>query len=238
MIWVQTGVKDEVPIHRVTVGGFSISKFEITNVQFVAFLNEKGNQTEDGVKWINLSGNDEGEKCKINKRFGLFAVAPRYEDHPVNYVSWAGARAYCTWLSSKIGREVRLPTEAEWEFAARGGNKSRGYIYSGSNTIEQVAWYDENSGSSVHKVGTKSPNELGIYDMSGNVYEWCSDWFKKDYYSNSSSRNPKGPSFGSKKVIRGGSWHYVDGACRTANRDELNPDGRKKFSGFRVVLPQ
>mgnify|MGYP003334401633 CR=1 FL=1 len=156
------------------------------------------------------------------------------------YVSWYGARAYCTWLSKKIGKEVRLPTEAEWEYAARGGKKSRGYTYSGSNTIGEVAWYDVNADNSllVQKVGGKSPNELGLYDMSGNVWEWCSDWYDEDYYSSSPSRNPKGPSSGATKVLRGGSWDYFASDCRVAFRYEGNPDNRYFNSGFRVALPQ
>ena len=228
---------DESPIHRVTLDSFSMSKYEITNKQYCAFLNEKGNQSEGGVEWIDLAGSGWGGKCRISKRSGRFSVDSTYEDHAVIYVSWYGARAYCTWLSRKIGKEVRLPTEAEWEYAARGGKKSRGYTFSGSNRIRKVAWYGDNSGSKVHKVGAKSPNELGLYDMSGNVWEWCSDWYDEDYYSSSPSRNPKGPSSGTRRVLRGGSWIVDASASRVTIRGRIFPHNRYNFHGFRVVLP-
>ena len=235
-----SGGSDESPVHRVTLDAFSMSKYEITNKQYCAFLNEQGNESEGGREWINLAGSYNGEKCRIYKRFGRFYVKSGYEGHAVIYVSWYGARAYCTWLSKKIGKEVRLPTEAEWEYAARGGKKSRGYTYSGSNTVGEVAWYDVNNDDSVlvQKVGGKSPNELGLYDMSGNVWEWCSDWYDEDYYSSSPSRNPKGPSLGDYKMLRGGSLIYDAPICRVAFRINVGPDNRTDDFGFRVALPQ
>ena len=229
---------DASPAHRVTLDAFSMSKYEITNKQYCAFLNEKGNESEGGVEWINLAGSWKNEKCRIYERSGRFYVESGYEDHAVIYVSWYGARAYCTWLSKKIGKEVRLPTEAEWEYAARGGKKSRGYTYSGSNTIGEVAWYGNNSSSKVHKVGGKSPNELGLYDMSGNVWEWCSDWYVEYYYSTSPSRNSKGISLRNYKVIRGGSWIDDASGCRVACSSGSAPDTCLYKIGFRVALPQ
>ena len=226
----------ESPVHRVTLDDFSMSKYEITNRQYCAFLNERGNQSEGGVEWIRLEGTYV-DKCRISRESDRFVVESGYEDHPVVYVSWYGARAYCTWLSSKIGEEVRLPTEAEWEYAARGGKKSRGYTYSGSNTIEEVAWYYDNSSKKVHKVGGKSPNELGLYDMSGNVYEWCLDWYVGGYYSSSPSSNPKGPSSGKNKVTRGGSWWLNESECRVTFRILNIPINRDFRYGFRVALP-
>jgi formylglycine-generating enzyme required for sulfatase activity len=131
-----------------------------------------------------------------------------------------------------------LPTEAEWEFAARGGNSSNGYTYSGSNTLDAVGWYDDNSGSKTHPVGGKQPNELGIYDMSGNVWEWCSDWFSSSYYSVSPETNPQGPSSGSFRVVRGGSWFHVAVGCRSAYRFLDIPDFRSSYYGFRLVRGQ
>lgn len=232
------GESDESPVHRVTLDGFSMSKYEITNKQYCAFLNEQGNESEGGVEWINLAGSYGGEKCRIYERSGRFYVESGYVDHAVIYVSWYGARAYCTWLSKKIGKEVRLPTEAEWEYAARGVKKSKGYRYSGSNTIGEVAWYRDNSSSKVQKVGGKSPNELGLYDMTGNVYEWCLDWYGGDYYSSSPSSNPKGPSSGKNKVARGGSWWLNASECRVTFRILNIPINRDFRYGFRVALPQ
>ena len=228
-----SGESDESPVHRVTLDGFSMSKYEITNKQYCAFLNEKGNQSEGGLEWINWGEN----KRKINKESGRFYVESGYEDHAVIYVSWYGAKAYCTWLSKKIGKEVRLPTEAEWEYAARGGKKSKGYTYSGSNSFREVAWYVYSSRLIVHKVGGKSPNELGLYDMSGNVWEWCSDRYGGDYYSSSPSRNPKGPSSGASKVLRGGSSYTDTSFCRVAARRSYFPSFSDCDIGFRVALP-
>ena len=123
---------------------------------------------------------------------------------PVNYVRWKDCQRFISKLNSMTGRKFRLPTEAEWEYAARGGKKSRGYQYSGSSNISDVAWYDGNSGDKTHPVGTKQANELGIYDMTGNVLEWCQDWYGS-YYS-SSQTNPTGATSGSRHVNRGGSW--------------------------------
>ena len=232
-----SGYSEESPEHEVTLNSFSMSKYEITNKQYCAFLNERGNQSEGGTEWLHLEG-IYVDKCKISRESDRFVVESGYEDHPVIYVSWFGARAYCTWLSSKIGEEVRLPTEAEWEYAARGGKKSRGYTYSGSDSIGEVAWYANNSNDRVQKVGGKSPNELGLYDMTGNVWEWCSDWYDEDYYSPSPSRNPKGPSSGTRRVLRGGSWLIYASYCRVANRGDGNPVNRFLNLGFRVALPQ
>ena len=129
----------------------------------------------------------------------------------------------------------RLPTEAEWEYAARGGNKSKGYEYSGSSNIEAVAWYGDNSGSKTHSVGTKQANELGIYDMGGNVWEWCWDWYDEYYYRKSPSRDPKGADSGSYRVPRGGCWSSGDYCFPVALRQGLPPTHNNGTSGFRFV---
>jgi len=132
----------------------------------------------------------------------------------------------------------RLPTEAEWEYAARGGNQSQGYTYAGSNTVGDVAWYySSNSGSRTHTVGEKQPNELGLYDMSGNVWEWCWDWFGSDYYGSSPAANPTGPSSGSHRVLRGGSWGINAQYVRAAIRGDSTPSYRDDNIGFRVLAP-
>ena len=155
---------------------------------------------------------------------------------PVENVSWDDCQDFIRKLNTLTGKNFRLPTEAEWEFAARGGNKSRGYKYAGSNNIGDVAWYDGNSGNKTHVVGTKSPNELGIYDMSGNVYEWCQDWYGD--YSSASQTNPTGASNGSNRVLRGGSWYSYARICRSSDRDGGTPVSRYYYYGFRLVLSQ
>ena len=157
---------------------------------------------------------------------------------PVECVSWDDCQTFISKLNSLTGKKFRLPTEAEWEFAARGGIKSKGYKYSGSNTLDDVAWYYGNSGKTTHEVGTKSPNELGLYDMSGNVWEWCSDWFNSEYYSSSPSNNPTGPSSGTDRVIRGGSWSYITRFCRSSSRGGSSPDGRIYYRGLRLCLSE
>lgn len=155
---------------------------------------------------------------------------------PVETVSWNDCQTFLRKLNAMTGKNFRLPTEAEWEFSARGGNRSRGYQYSGSNVLSDVAWYVDNSGMKTHNVGTKAPNELGIYDMSGNVWEWCQDWHR--YYYGYSQTNPTGPSSGSYRVIRGGGWSGGARIYRVANRDISTPDCRIISLGFRLALSQ
>lgn len=153
---------------------------------------------------------------------------------PVESVSWDDCQEFIRKLNSMTGQNFRLPTEAEWEFACRGGNNSRGYKYSGSNYIDNVAWYRDNSGEKTHPVATKSPNELGIYDMSGNVWEWCADWYGD--YSSGAPTNPKGPYDGSNRVDRGGSWNYGTRLCRSSYRIGNKPATRSYFLGLRLAL--
>jgi len=156
------------------------------------------------------------------------------DSNPVEKVSWNDCQEFIRKLNSLTGRTFRLPTEAEWEYAARGGNQSKGYKYSGSNTLSSVAWYADNSSSQTHAVKTKSPNELGLYDMSGNVYEWCSDWYGS--YQSSTQTNPQGPSSGSDRVLRGGSWEINARCCRVSLRNNYSPDVRYYDHGLRLVL--
>ena len=154
---------------------------------------------------------------------------------PVEMVSKNDCLTFISRLNKMTGKTFRLPTEAEWEYAARGGNRSRGYKYSGSNNISAVAWYGKNSGGKTHPVGTKSPNELGLYDMSGNVLEWCSDWYGD--YSSSPQTNPTGPSDSSGGVVyRGGEFCVDPEDCRTAARWYLGPSDGYAFTGFRLAL--
>ncbi len=155
--------------------------------------------------------------------------------NPVEKVSWNDCQGFIMKLSRMTGGKFRLPTEAEWEYAARGGNKSKGYEYSGSNVIDEVAWYFKNSGSGTHPVGTKLPNELGIYDMIGNVREWCQDWYGE--YSGVPQTNPQGPSSGSHRVLRGGSWKRYARYSSVSYRNYLTPDNRSDYDcGFRLAL--
>ena len=155
---------------------------------------------------------------------------------PVEQVSWNDCQDFIRKLNQLTGMNFRLPTEAEWEFAARGGNQSNGYTYAGSNNIGSVAWYYDNSGSKSHAVKGKSPNELGLYDMSGNVWEWCSDWYGD--YGSGSQTNPKGPSSGSDRVLRGGGWRSLAGSCRVSYRGNYDLGDRYNCDGFRLCLPQ
>ena len=155
---------------------------------------------------------------------------------PVEQVSWNDCQTFINRLNSYTGRNFRLPTEAEWEFAARGGNYSRRYKYSGSNYIGDVAWYTDNSGNRTHPVGTKQANELGLYDMSGNVWEWCSDWYGS--YSSYSQNDPTGPNSGSDRVIRGGCWSFPARGCRSFIRFHITPGGHSYYIGLRLVLSQ
>ena len=194
---------DEKPAHSVTLSGYYIGKYEVTQELWKAVM---------GSNPSNFKG----------------------DNLPVENVSWNDVQEFLRKLNAMTGKRYRLPTEAEWEFAARGGNSSRGYKYSGSNSLGSVAWYYGNSGDRTHAVGTKSPNELGIYDMSGNVWEWCQDWYGS--YSSSSQRNPKGPNSGSNRVLRGGSWSINARYCRVSRRDYDTPVLRFNFLGFRLAL--
>ena len=164
--------------------------------------------------------------------------------NPVEEVSWNDAKAFCEELTERERRAgrlpegyvYRLPTEAEWEYAARGGAKSRDYTYSGSNNAKEVAWCDENSGTKTREVGQLKANELGLHDMSGNVWEWCYDWYDSDYYGKSPGTNPVNTARAWYRVYRGGSWFRSAGRCRAANRNKITPDYANADLGFRVVL--
>ena len=220
--------EDEQPIHNVTVSSFKMSKYEITNLQFIDFMNEisvNANGSYLGVSYIYMVDNEF-----IEYNHDHFIIKS-HEKYPVTKVSWAGAKAYSEYYGG------RLPTEAEWEFAARGGNNSDGYLYSGSDTIDDIAWYFNNSGNEHHDVGTKAPNKLGIYDITGNVFEWCSDWYETSYYSVSSSNNPQGPSSGADRVIRGGSYATSDNNSRVASRHYGTPNYHVNYLiGFRPAF--
>jgi len=224
-----TGNANEEPEHSVTLSDFSISKYEITNAQYAIFMNDIGaaiNGSFNGEEYLNM----DAVNVQISHTNGSFIADVGTENNPVIEVSWLGAKAYAEHYGG------RLPTEAEWEFAAKGGNSSSGYTYSGSNTIDDIAWYNINSGSATHSVGTKNANELGLHDMSGNVYEWANDWYDATYYNSSPANDPQGPNSGTTRVARGGSWSSGDIICRVANRIGLNPTTTDRSLGFRPVF--
>ena len=155
---------------------------------------------------------------------------------PVESVRWMDCQKFAKRLSEMLHADFRLPTEAEWEYAARGGQISRGYRYAGSNNPDRVAWYFENSRSHIHEVATKQPNELGLFDMSGNVGEWCQDYHEAAYYSISPSVNPKGPENGSFHIVRGGCFIDKERFCRNASRSFLWPTGMSSRIGLRLAM--
>ncbi|MEM9983673.1 MAG: SUMF1/EgtB/PvdO family nonheme iron enzyme, partial [Bacteroidota bacterium] len=188
----EEGEDDEKPVHRVEVSTFYLSETEVTNAQFAQFLNAQGNQEEGGSTWYNENGagyQGYAEAAIQVDAAGQWQVKEGRASHPVNYVSWYGARAYAQWLSSQTGQRYRLPTEAEWEYAAGGGQVDRDstgkrrFTYSGSEDPDLVAWYTSTTDDTgTRPVGSKRPNGLGLYDMSGNVWVWCSDWYGESYY--------------------------------------------------------
>ena len=218
---------DEQLAHDVTVNDFEIGKFEVTISEWELYTRDQK------LKFPNIR--------YISKQ------------SPIHSISWVDAVNYCNWLSKKNGLKpvykivngeyvcdfnangYRLPTEAEWEFAAKGGNVTKNFKYSGHNNSDVIAWYKKNSDGGTHPVGTKLANELGIYDMSGNVWEWCWDWYNKDFYLTESGDNPKGPEKGTERCLRGGSWDSSEYSLRSANRLKDSPYKKTEFYGFRLA---
>lgn len=215
-----SGDGDERPQHKVTLSSYRITKHEITNAEYAKFLTAKGNQKGGGGLWYQGSDFDIKGKTYTPKK--------GKEKLPIRFVTWDGAKAYAQWVGG------RIPTEAEWEYAARGGKHSKGYKYSGSNNMDDVAWYVGNSGGRLHNVGEKKPNELGIYDMSGNVWEWTADWYAP--YTKEEKTNPKGVAKGTLRVRRGASAFCTLNNIRSANRSNRDPNTVRHNMGFRVVF--
>ena len=207
--------RDESPTHQVALSSYMIGKTEVTQELWEAVMGKSLSQIAS-----ELGNSTRG-------------VGSNY---PMYYVSWDDCQEFITKLNALTGKTFRLPTEAEWEFAARGGNKSQGFTYSGSNTVDDVAWYFDTSSSTTQPVATKAPNELGIYDMSGNVYEWCNDWYSSSYYTSESQTNPTGPDSGSNRVWRGGSWAGDARARRVSNRSSKDATYRGNWLGLRLAL--
>jgi len=219
----------EGPPHSVTVNSFWLAKTETTFEDYDKFCFDTKRDTMGSAGW------GRGKQ-------------------PAIYVSWNDAIAYCNWLSGKeklskcylvdstggvkyldTAKGYRLPTEAEWEFAARGGNKARGHTYAGSDKIDEVAWYKDNSAGKAHPVGQKAPNELGLYDMDGNVWEWLWDFYSSSYYRVSPSDNPEGPATGPYRVMRGGAFYNADTYARVFTRQNTYVVFRQNSVGFRIA---
>lgn len=209
-------MSDESPVHDVTLSSYFIGETQVTQKLWKAVMGTTIEQQLD----------------RLGKQFDLRCVG---ENYPMCYISWNDCQEFIKKLNELTGMTFRLPTEAEWEYAARGGRKSLGYKYSGSDDVYDVAWCDNNSDNSTHPVGTKKENELWIFDMSGNVFEWCQDWYGS--YSSSVQMNPMGPSDGDFRVLRGGCWYYGARDCRVSYRSCENPVIRGSCNGFRLVLP-
>jgi len=235
-----SGSSDERPAHKVTVNNFYIGKFEVTYSDFKKFVDATGYLTDsEKPDSVNLKSGLPPRAVKNgtwNKNANGIPIPLNDSLKPVGNISWNDAVAYLNWLSKMTGKQFRLPTEAEWEFAAKGGTLSKGYKYIGGNDINQVAWYLGNSERHVHIGGQKLPNELGIYDMSGNLREWCSDWYSELYYKVSPELNPTGPESGSSRAMRGGSWGSDGGRMRASYRDKDFPYMAVRDFGFRPAI--
>lgn len=229
------GSNDQVPVHEVWIDDFCIGKYEVTIAEFKEFIDATGYITDAeklGFSLIWEDGNWREQKGLNWHKDEHGNIRPENEyDYPVIHVSWNDANAYCKWKGG------RLPTEAEWEYAASGGGQERLYKYAGSNIYDQVMWCISNSNDYLHPVGEKRPNRLGLFDMSGNVWEWCYDWYDSNYYSKSEYENPKGPDSGLIKVLRGGAWTRRSLNCKVTYRYNSAPERSGFSKGFRIVVP-
>jgi len=248
---------DNIPAHEVEVSDFYISCFEITHAQYIKFLNSN-NVSRNGFYQGNELIDIDGDFCAIGfAQSGFYFTGSPYVDNvqtPVVEVTWYGALEYCNWKSEQEGLNpcyfinnknaecnwnangYRLPTEAEWEYAARSRGKDD-QKWSGTNDKEDLAnfcWYNAEV-EKVSIVGSKRPNQIGLYDMSGNAYEWCWDKYSSKYYSRSNQTNPKGPLSGQSRIRRGGSWACYARGCRTTTRHRNEPWNSDFLTGFRIV---
>lgn len=227
------GVLDNKPVNKKEISDFYMSKYEVTFDMFDKYCKATGHER----------ANDGG--------YGR-------EKNPVINVSWESALLYCNWLSMRFNYELvydividssgmsigavnwdadgyRLPTEAEWEYVAKGGSKSAGFLFAGSDDLDEVAWYSKNSENTPHEVGTLKPNELGIYDILGNAYEWCWDYYDPAYYKKSPESDPRGPESGDDRVYRGGNFESKDGYVRDSKRFHLPQSFKTGLVGIRLV---
>ena len=223
------------------VNGVSFTMIKIVGGTFTMGASNDDSDALDGDKpahQVTLSSYSIGETLVTQELWqAVMGCNPSYHkgnlQRPVERISWDDCLKFIRKLNALTGETFRLPTEAEWEYAARGGSQSRGYKYSGSDNIESVVWYSDNSSHTTHPVKGKLPNEIGLYDMSGNVWKWCADWYGS--YSSSSQTNPTGPSSGSYRVLRGGSWSFSASRCRVANRSFILPSIAFDNIGLRLA---
>jgi len=201
------GESDEKPVHNVCISDLYMGKYEVTQEQWKTIMDSNPSD-------FSFCGNT----C------------------PVEMISWDDTQEFIQKLNSKTGKSYRLPTEAEWEYVARSGNKKEKYAGTSSDSdLDSYAWYNSNSYDETHPVGQKKPNGIGLYDMSGNVYEWCQDWFSSDYYRKSPRNNPQGPSSDGNRVLRGGSWLNEQALLRVSDRNDEKPSVRHRRIGFRLL---
>jgi len=237
----KTGVYKMGSVHKVSLSGFYMAKYELTIGEFRKFIKATDYKTQaEREKYSSVIVGTDSDKIKkgITWEYDAYGKKhpPAEDNYPVTHVSWDDATNYCKWLSSQTGKAFRLPTDAEWEYAAKGGSKSMGYSYSGSNNLADVGWYSKNSNYKSHPVGQKPPNELGLYDMAGNVAEWCQDIYMENYFLFSTPVDPQGPTEGKQRVFRGGSFFGPDNSCLSDDRNSYDPDAEIFALGFRLVL--
>ncbi len=236
---------DQRPPHSVKITKpFYLGTYSVTRGQFSKFVAATGYKTDaqtDGKGGFSFLGStmitgalfaQVAAPQELNWRDPGF---PQTDEHPVVVVSWNDAMAFCKWLSEKEGKTYRLPTEAEWEYACRAGTTTAYFFGDDPDELDRYAWFADNSGQTTHEVGQKLPNHFGLYDMLGNAWQWCADWYENDYYAGSPPADPQGPDAGSERVNRGGSWNNAPALCRCSSRAYGLPARRDFLIGFRVV---
>lgn len=220
MVWIpggsfmmgsENGVYWEKPIHKVTLSGFWMDKYEVTNEKYLVFCKLSGYSFPFGI-WQEM------------------VIADNKALRPVSVISWLNAKAYTDWL------KAHLPTEAQWEYACRAGSTTEYYFGDNSGELNEHAWYQDNSNDRTHKIGVKKPNKWGLYDMYGNIQEYCLDWYGEEYYKTSPTNNPRGPSTGTHRIIRGASYRAGADYNRSASRMMSMPDVSSMSNGFRACL--
>ena len=239
------GDVNEKPEHKVRINEFYLLKYEVTIADFRRFIQATNYITDaerDGWSWVWSGDFDDPTGQIIQKPAVSWECdelgrkrSSKKDHYPVIHVSWNDAFAFCSWFSKETGNTYRLPTEAEWEYAAKGGPNLQDYAYSGDNELDKVAWYRDNCREKMHMVGQRKPNSLGIYDTTGNAMEWCLDWYDPAYYAKSPADNPTGPNAGTLRVLRGGSWMAFPARCENSNRNSGAPTRRNEIHGFRIL---